>query len=109
MSSLTQLRTKHLRSAGSLNERLLSEQRALWDERAQFHKSDQESTVTADILEYAAGEDDVFNNSARDQENMQLQIVIDFQLLTKYSKAHGILEAADRSGCVQPTPPIVHP
>ena len=85
MSSLTQLRAKHLTPAGSLNERPLSEQHALWDERAQFHTSDQESTVTADILEYAAEEDDVFNNSARDQENMQLQIVIDFQVLAECS------------------------
>ena len=38
--------------------------------------TDQESNVTADLLEYAAGED-VFNNSVHDQENTQLQIEID--------------------------------
>ena len=78
VSSLTQLRRKHLTPAGSLHKLLLSEQCALMDERAQLHTSDQDGTVTADILEHAAGEDDVFNNYAHDQENMQLQIEIDF-------------------------------
>ena len=85
MSSLTQLRTNHLTPASCLYKRLLSEQRALRDKRAQFHTSDQESTVTADLLEYTAGVYDVFNNSAGDQENMQLQIVIDFELLAECS------------------------
>ena len=71
VSSLTQLRTKHLTPAGSLYKRLFSEQRPLRDERAQLHTSGQESAVTPNVLEYPAGEDDVYNDSARDQENTQ--------------------------------------
>ena len=85
VSSLTQLRTKHMTPAGSLYRRLLSEQRSLRDESAQLHTSDQEGTVTAGALGRAAEEDDVSNNSVQDQENTQLQIAIDFEILEKRS------------------------
>ena len=64
MSSLTQLRTKHMRPAGSLYRRLLSEQRSLRDESAQLHTSDQEGTVTAGALRHAAKEDDIYLTTA---------------------------------------------